>query len=1509
LKCKPQVTAENGVVLMFQNTQFQLLIEQAEYTSAPELQQKEWKDLLERRAEQHARALKWVPVNTQSGHLQARIETLGDVLQGVLARLDRHREQQNDLTEDQRWLFDNQDLLQSTQQELRAATKDLGAAPQCRLRDDSVVPRVVAIAQDYLQLNDYLFTDETFLAYVNSFQCVMVLESRELGEFVPALRLGILERVIPESEAALIGSVEAGCLASCIRSLWAVKQAPWKDLLESLIVFDRLLREDPAGAYSKMDFESRSIYRDTVAKFAKHSDCSEVEVAQKVLESARNAAKEPEGDPRLRARKAHVGYYLIGEGSGQLLSDLHARLPLSDRLRRFLRRRPDEFYFIGIELLTILPAAFIILAPMSGVIEFWKWIMAIMVLALPCSQTAVEVMNYVVTSLLTPQILPKLDFSEGIPDEFLTMVVVPTLLLNEKQVHKLVEDLEVRYLGNSDRNLHFALLTDLTDSVHAPDEDSALVELCAELIRELNTKYAGSDGGTFAMFHRHRVYNKREGVWMGWERKRGKLLDFNQLIVGKYDSFPVKVGDLSLLPRVKFVLTLDSDSELPRGAAQRLIGTLAHPLNRAIVDKKNNIVTAGYSILQPRVGISVHSASRSRLADIYSGQTGLDIYTRATSNVYQDLYGEAIFTGKGLYEVKVLHQVLDGRFPRNALLSHDLIEGAYGRVGLVSDVEVIDDYPSHYSAFNRRKHRWLRGDWQIVRWLLPRVPDERGNLADNPTSFVSRWKILDNLRRSLVEPAFFALFLLGWTILPMTPRYWTSVTVAIMFLPPFIQFLAAAISAIFAGRLSGVIEAGGSLLKSLFSMVLNLTFLAYQTLISLDAILRTLYRSIVTQKRLLEWETAAEAELEIRRTPVDTLFHWTPVLAITIGAALFWRNRPGFYAAVPILLLWTCSKLVSNWLNSPPHKLKPKPSSRDQKFLREVMLYTWRYFAEFSNQDHHWLIPDNVEEMPEKIAARISPTNLGLLLNARQIACEFGYLTLPEFVELTQRTLTTISQLQHHRGHLLNWYDTHTTSTVPPYFVSTVDNGNLLASLISLKHGCLARLKQPLIGSEAFHGYMDCARILAELGALPRKSIKLCESQSRGPDWMAQMLEVSQSLPQIISCKDSTKQHTVDWFARELRRRVEQSESTLRKYAPWLMPEFAPLRERFFSNAAAGIELRHLPKFMDDIEAKLTMAVDLGQIESSNIEHLLVLMQAVRPAVLELIKKLEQLADQVESYIAAMDFGFLMDCRRKLLSIGYDVEARKLHAACYDLLASEARTASFLAIAKGDVPQECWFGLNRSHTSHKGAPVLMSWTGTIFEYLMPDLWISSYPNTLLHSSKQTAVAAQQNFAAKHRVPWGVSESSFIETSGAYGYYAFGVPELAVKKPEDTKLVIAPYASVLAIEYDPEASLKNLRRMAKMGWLGAFGFYEAIDYSNSGSRKKYQVVKQWMAHHQGMSLLALANYLKGGMVRRWFHSDRRVQATNLLLHERPAKRVITAPRRRSKVSAAPTRRAR
>jgi len=650
----------------------------------------------------------------------------------------------------------------------------------------------------------------------------------------------------------------------------------------------------------------------------------------------------------------------------------------------------------------------------------------------------------------------------------------------------------------------------------------------------------------------------------------------------------------------------------------------------------------------------------------------------------------------------------------------------------------------------------------------------------------------------------------------------------------------------------------------------------------------------------LEWETAAEAELGSRgRAPADIYLNLMPALALGIGLSLLIARPRALSAALPILLLWASGRLISEWLNRPstPRTLI---SFGEMTFLRNAAAHTWRYFAEFSTEEHNWLIPDNIQEEPPAAAARFSPTNLGLLLNARQAACEFGYLTAPEFAEQTLRTLATISSLRKHRGHLLNWYDTRTLQPLAPFFVSSVDSGNLLASLWTLQQGCLERLRQPVLKRCLADGLIDNLRVIASAEGVPGDWLSICERDLKKDDWLQLLLELPDAAFDRIRSLGSDSKDTADtrWFVEEAITRVRAIRDAARDYAPWLLPEFAALRDDRFINLRwmDNVGLQETPDFIDQLANRLTVAAHRFSSDHRALcERLIDLLPQARLKTVRLINDLRMVAADAGKLADEMDFEFLLNRRRKLMSVGFSVESKRLHPACYDLLGTESRTAVFVAIAKEDMPQESWFLLGRAHTLDSGRPVLLSWTGTLFEYLMPALWMRSYSNTLLERSRVAAVRAQQAYARRKGVPWGISESAYfkLDETGNYQYHAFGLPHLAMRKDELNGLVISPYSTFLTLSVDPSGALENLRRMAKLGWFGSYGFYEAADYSSARRRfwrPTSKLVRCWMTHHQGMSLLALANFLKGNVVQRWFHSNRRVQATELLLHEKPVAHV-------------------
>ncbi len=1375
-----------------------------------------------------------------------------DATEPIAGAITRARKSPNP-PERLRWLLENERLLNGALTEGRFALKASRSLPQVERADDrrETRPRVYVAAAAFLRSVNYVFDDEAFTAYFAAMQEASPFNMNELWALRSMLLLVVVEKLAYAGQL-MEGAARTSQLSSTpgvwsegpsvevlIRSLREIADAGRTRSIEDMSLTERVLQEDPAGVYARMDVESRNQYRSIVSELALHSARSEVEIARAAIALANLAKTEWNSEPRRAERHRHVGYYLVDAGRAALEHQVGYNPPLIEQIGDAIRRKPDAFYLLGFELLTFAIMAFVL----NGLGVEIPLIWALLLLLIPATESAIGAMNQLVSALLSPHALPKLDFSKGIPNEFTTMVAVPTLLINESQVAQTVRDLELRFLGNQDQNLHFALLTDFPDSPQPPRERGTLVDLCTRLIQDLNERYRARRAGRFFLFHRDLVYNPVESTWMGWERKRGKLLDFNNLLRGRFDSFPVKIGDLSVLPTVRYVITLDADTQLPRDSARRLAGAIAHPLNRAVIDPATNTVVEGYGILQPRIGISVRSVNRSRLAGIYSGQAGLDAYTRAVSDVYQDLMDEGSFTGKGIYEVDVFQRVLSDRFPLNTILSHDLIEGAYARAGLVSDIELIDDYPSHFSAFSRRKHRWVRGDWQIMRWFLPRVPDRSGRLVRNPINVISKWKILDNLRRSLVEPATFVLLLAGWFFLPGGPTHWTLAVLALLLIPAYLRVILAILSLPRAEYLPGFLsDIADAFVTDQVSVFMLLAFLAHQVLVTLDAIVRTIVRVTITRRRLLEWETAAEAEAGAdRRTPVDLYLELTPLVSAVIGLLLLAIRASALPVAAPILVVWGLSGLLSRWLNRPLRQGKSELSAEDEQFLRSTALRTWRFFRSRSNEENDWLIPDTVQEDPSTVVANISPTNLGLLLNARIAAYALGYLTAGEFLTATEKTLGTMRRMQRFRGHFLNWYATASLEPLPPRFVSTVDSGNLACCLWVLKQTCLELVEGQAPASNFWRGIRDHIRILLEAAG----SISSAEAATA-----------------VENLRAASARLTANPDADDLAE---------------VASALAELETRLGSNS--GGDLEEIRYWAREAQARVSAL----QSPSSS-----------RGDQMTFCRRLQRVASECDSMVRDMDFSFLYRPDRKVLSIGYDCGERQVAESCYDLLASEARTAAFVAIAKGDVPQESWFHLGRMLALCRGGRTLLSWSGTMFEYLMPVLWMKTYPRTLLDEALRSAVNCQRKAVREKVIPWGISESACSQKNelSHYIYHAFGVRELALRPDTFSGTVISPYSSCLALAVNATAAVENLRHIHTLGWQGEYGFHEAADYtrSSNGDSGAFELVRSWMAHHQGMILLSICNLLAGSAIQNLFHAEPMVAATERLLQEKVPRRV-------------------
>ncbi|HNT88144.1 MAG TPA: glycosyltransferase family 2 protein, partial [Candidatus Hydrogenedentes bacterium] len=844
-----------------------------------------------------------------------------------------------------------------------------------------------------------------------------------------------------ESQMQAVDQVSIG---NTITSLRFLSLTDWREFVEDQSVVERTLRSDPAGVYATMDFATRDRYRHRVEEIAKRSLLTQDEVARKAIRLAETASFDPQDN-----RKAHVGYYLIDKGRMALEQAAAVKSSLPAVLRKCARHHPLFLYLSGVVVLTACFMAGLVAWAAHG--ELPPLIMALVSLpVLMCAlHLAIGVVNWLVTVFVGPLLLPRMDFRNGIPPEHRTMVVVPTMLTSARAIHDLLETIELHYVANCDRNLHFALLTDLKDAPQAVmPEDAELIREVREGIESLNEKYENDRTDAFFLFHRPRRWNEQDNVWMGYERKRGKLKEFNALLRGgPSDSFQEIVGDKAVFPEIRYVITLDTDTQLPRDAGRGLVEAMAHPLNRPVFDTKRQRVIDGYGIIQPRVGTSLPSASRSWYVRLFAADSGLDPYTRAVSDIYQDLFGEGSFIGKGIYDVATFHRACSC-LPDNAILSHDLLESAYARSALLTDVEVYEDHPYQYSADVSRRRRWIRGDWQIVWWLSPRVPGSDARRTRNPISGLSKWKIFDNLRRSLVPPIMLLLLCFAW-LLTWT-WFSTGATLLVIAVLVAIPVLSGAASLtrkpldlpfwMHARAFApGIVRQSG---QFLFTVVT----IPYDAYISLDSIARTLTRLLWTRRKMLEWTTSHDAESRARTDPWGHFRSmWVGPTCAAVVLALVTLSQPGHLpVCAPILGLWMVSPLIAWWLSRPIPAREPQLSEGQVVFLRKPARRTWRYFEVFVTPEEHWLPPDNFQEHPaKKIASRTSPTNIGVSLLANLAAYDFGYCSAAQLLRRTENTLATMGRLERHLGHFYNWYDTHSLRPLPPRYVSTVDSGNL----------------------------------------------------------------------------------------------------------------------------------------------------------------------------------------------------------------------------------------------------------------------------------------------------------------------------------------------------------------------------------------------------------------------------------------------------------------------------------
>ncbi len=1303
-------------------------------------------------------------------------------------------------------------------------------------------------------------------------------------------------------------------VGNIIKGMRFISNLDWRDFFESTSLVDIELSKDPASVYALMDFETRDSYRHAIERIAKRSKLSELDICKKLVHLS-------EQQEALPAR--HIGYYLIGKGKRSFEKECGYRRKFIEVPVNIIKNYPTLFYIGGVSALTLIFSTFLIYAFDIFQLSKFKLCVHLLLTLFVASEFSIALFNHYITFFFKPKKLPKLKSTEGVPSHAQSMVVVPTLFISHKVINKLVEALHIHFLANKDPNIFFALLGDYTDSEkeHA-EQDEALLLAAEQGIEELNKRYPHPIEGQkyFHLFLRKRLWNSSENKWIGWERKRGKIHEFNRLLRGDSETtFIYKSAESDFLANIKYVITLDSDTRLPRDVARTLIGTILHPLNVAHYDKTLGRITRGYAILQPRVSITHSSSSKTFFSKIFSGNTGLDPYTHAVSDVYQDLFSEAIYTGKGLYAVDAFEEALKDKVPENTLLSHDLFESCYARTALVTELELYDDFPSDFETYSKRQHRWTRGDWQLFQWLLPWVPTEKNNLSRNTLSLISKWKIFDNLRRSLIPAALVLWISSSWILFENSALLSTLIFLFILVFPAYAPLTN---SILFRGK--GV-PWKGHLISITHEAKIKLaqTFLSISILpsmfwIQFDAILRVAYRKLISKRNLLEWVSFAQTESNINSSSkLKAFLNFSPIFSALVFLSIWSVSPNSLTYAFPFILIWFLSPLIKLQTALKIENNKSSLNNEHKKEFRRFARRTWHFFEKFVTKEDNWLAPDNFQEDPIPVTAhRTSPTNIGLQLLATLSAHDLGYIGTLELVERIERTLFTIQKLPKMNGHLFNWYDTQTLEALHPRYISTVDSGNLAGHLLVLKQACQEIMKRPVIHSQVTDGIQDTLLVLnseviaaaknssfdniiemARFKEVVEEAILLTQDKEleKLSDWNGLLTNLINTLnpldsllAQIRALSGDLELSNIEKWLLIIKSQLKSYQKDLETLTPWLIAKIESTEREsgiFQRNIPSPIQILRVTKLTDK-ESELSPFSKLLIKSEFEVENLNLRCQKIQELCQELISK--------------MDFKFLFHEKRKIFVIGYNVSESKKDNSYYDLLASESRLASFMAIAKGDVPQEHWFRLGRQLTSVKGKRALISWTATMFEYLMPLLVMKNYTDTLLDQSYQAVIDRQIEYGKENSVPWGISEAGYnardLQLNFQYG--PFGVPGLGLKRGLSDDLVVSPYSTMLGAMVDDAAALKNLRKLESAGTFASYGFYESIDYTPARLPKDQSsfILRSFMAHHQGMSLVALNNILNKNIMQKRFHSDASVRATQLLLQERiPQQTQLTKPR--------------
>lgn len=1408
---------------------------------------------------------------------------------------------------------------------LRRLAEDIGNYQAARQEADALVDRLLGVGGREAEPTDAVLGHfEGPLPTAFAVQLVQRLREQD-PRVMPAL-LWLDERLaahgttaddIVHEEQQRQGAANV-TIRNIITSMRLMSAINWRELFESVSLVDAMLRAE--SNFAALDFPTRDQYRRAIEELARGSNRSEIDVTRLALLAAKRAADDAQD--MASARKRDPGYYLISNGRLAFEGTLGFHTTIKGWLARANIAVGISGYLGVVAIITAIIVA-LMLTWIAAPDESWDLSVLALLALIPASDAAMALVNCGATSRFDATPLPSLELSDSVPSSLRTIIVVPTLLTSRVAIAGHVEQLEVHYLANSDGDLCFALLSDWTDSAteSAPDDDE-LLEVAAEGVAGLNRRYGSApDGDRFLLLHRRRLWNESQRKWIGWERKRGKLHELNRLLRGATDTTFISVGGRSpTVPSdVRYVIILDADTRLPRGAAKRLIGKIAHPLNRPTFDPRSRRVIEGYAILQPRVTPSLPIGGEGSLFQrIFSSTSGMDPYACAVSDLYQDLFGEGSYCGKGIYDVDIFEAALNGRIPDNTLLSHDLLEGIFARAGLVSDIEVIDEFPARYDVAVARQYRWARGDWQLLPWILGRRWTSNGDQRQRAIPLVGRWKMIDNLRRSLSAPAGILALLGGWTLPFASAELWSAFIVTTIAIPALLPFFTGILP-----RQLGLSQrihlraVGADLALALSQTILLVTFLAHQAWSMSDALLRTLFRLIFSRRNLLEWITAAQAKVRPRLDLAGFYRQMAGGVAVAVVAAILvaWIEPNSWPIAAPFMILWLLSPAIARWISRPPPaSFLPSVSAVDAQALRLIARRTWRFFETFVTAEDHMLPPDNFQEEPMPVVAhRTSPTNLGLYLLFVVAARDFGWLGMSETAERLEATLETMSGLERFRGHFYNWYDTLGLRPLDPKYISSVDSGNLAGHLIVLGNACRELATRPMLCAQWLIGIGDPLELVRESlrEVADDPGVDTWKHLNERLDSLATLLRQTPSTPVGIARRlkelalhakivvDIARESNgagaegTSW-ANAMYACVLSHQRDLETLMPWAVliasDNAAPPGDTLATLLAAMPALADLPELCAAaISILMRERAELAVESDPERDALIDSFRRSGQAAASFEGRLVALAELAKELFEAMNFGFLFDPERELLSIGCRVEDGSLDPNYYDLLASEARLASFVAIAKGDLPTRHWFRLGRALTPIGYGSALISWSGSMFEYLMPSLVMRAPAGSLLEQTTRQAVRQQMKYGAIRGVPWGISESAYNarDLELTYQYSSFGIPSLGLKRGLGDSTVVAPYATALAAMVDPRAATRNFLRLAELGGRGRYGWYEALDYTKARlpERREVAIVRAYMAHHQGMSVIAIADALHDGAMRRRFHTEPIIRATELLLQER------------------------